>query len=270
MANIFFKFLNQHIDNHDLDKFIDIEEVLKIFTIADKSVIDKLYKSYFTNEQPHEMDAQNMINMFGLIRTHNILCNSGYYDSTIFNTLYSKILSMKYNQSYRYYIKQGILLSTDNLEALSQYAEKIDQFRLSHIYFTKFIEYTDDHHYFRTIIKAKLFNTKVIRKMIKFTTYGIEKNIDGFIIYDPNIKTLKTMWKHFEESLYTHVEFKCKSSPTAIYASKKGLSFEYPKFAKFGLMIRKCEDRSSIYRFIEKILQMFASRNLLKLVMYYI
>ena len=294
MSSIFHYLSRSHIGH--LDYYIDISRVLTSLETIDKDASESLYERTLKLKELPNGDIK-FISLFGLIKTYRIIKHFNKSDQVSFHAseVITDITSYKYSKSHKYFIKQILSFVDDSIDDEVYVIENLHNLCLFNSikqYYTK--DTLEFSRYLNCIALSQSGNIKQFKKAISHKPYqSLIRGINE-MRYHFNVKILKYICKQYEEIIHEtklnlsestleqrsayHCDHKSGNhARCAVFAKKKNWPLidimldEYiNKLYEYANIIRKTREPTPKFRITVKIMRLFTTRNMSKLILYYV
>lgn len=281
MANPVFNFLYKHYSqnsNVDLDSFIDIHRLLreydkfKKYEKRNSNIANFIYTILENTESilEYNNDAYSIVNIIGIERTYKLMRKVYINTWEKCSELARSIYTHANKKSQKYYVKKVLIEYVPYCpEDFEDTIENLYKLGLLNTLCKMYIKWQIDcPSFIEWIGDVSNGNITCVKQLLQKIW---NNDIGDTTVIVSSIKIAKFMNKHFRnniDSIYSDSNIK-----SAVFAKNVKLSCEFDsdfKHKSIALTMRKFNNKSSKFNIVEKIVQIFTHRNMLKLILYHI
>ena len=270
MNNPIFNFLSKH-QNHNLDKLIDISKLFDEFVYFTPDVKNAIYTMLKDRNDVLKYEGISVVNAIGIERTYELLHKATFNRWDECESFVRAIVDIADKKSQKYYIKKLLIAySSYYIAYFEMHIEKLYRFGLMNTLCEMYKQWhINPINFVESIFENDISNFACVRILLQ----TVWKNkIDVKFYCTSHIRNVKFSNKHFRDDIES-IEL-LQFNPDIkllVFAKNAKLPHNTREIHKsFGLIIRKHSVKSTKFRITEKIMQLFTTRNMSKLILYYV
>ena len=268
--NIIHAHLLKYIGEQDIDDFLNIGKIIEHFSKLDKSIAKKAYEILL--ETGGSINNLNTIDSLNPVQSYNIYIKHEP-DGTSPESIIDSFSEYRRCKSSRYYVKKLMELITWWPDSFGDNMNLIYELGLFNSLNTLYNETDSDKAgCLADVGYSNLCDAKTFAKLMN-SIHVVDRVYGECELYNTNPKIFKIICRYIMKNdkfgiIVDHVDIK-----NIIFAKSIGIKTDIGNICcrpEFGFAIRKYKIKSFKFRVTEKIMQIFTTRNMSKLILYYV